>query len=320
MTADNSIPATSEDKSVWQRSWPWLRRLLTLAFFSLILWLLVSQARTVDWQEVKNTLLSYSRAKVALAIFLSLAAFAVYSCYDLFGRHYIKSSPSKRKSMVIAFISFAFNLNFGALVGSVALRYRMYSRLGLGKGEIAHVVGMTVTTNWLGYLLLSGIAFASGRVTVPFDWDISNQALRLLGVGFIGVVATYLLLCRFSRKRTLHIRDHELTLPRARIALTQLAVASTHWLLIGSVIYIFLHGEIDFPTVFGVLLVSSIAGAVAHIPGALGVLEAVFITLLGNEVPKFQLVAALIAYRAVFYILPLCIALLMYLYMEIRKL
>jgi uncharacterized membrane protein YbhN (UPF0104 family) len=133
---------TTHKKTVWQRWWPWLRRLLTLVFFGLVAWLLVSHARSVDWQEVKSALLGYSPLKVGTAIFFAFGAYLVYSCYDLFGRHFIKAQPSRINTMTVAFISFAFNLNLGALIGSIGLRYRMYSRLGLGKAQKAHIVGM----------------------------------------------------------------------------------------------------------------------------------------------------------------------------------
>jgi uncharacterized membrane protein YbhN (UPF0104 family) len=300
------------------RWWPIVRRLLTLAFFAALIWLLVSQARSIDWQQVKGTLGDYSPARIGAGMVLAVCAFLVYSCYDLFGRHYVGHGIGKRKTMATAFISYGFNLNLGALVGSVGMRYRLYSQLGLGKADIAHVLALSVTTNWLGYLLLAGIVFASGSIEVPFDWKISNLALQWLGIGFIALVLSYLALCRFSRKRSWDLRGQELILPSMRIAIAQFVTASTHWLLIGCIIFVFLSGNIDFFSLFGVLLISAIAGAVTHIPGALGVLEAVFVMLLGNEVPKSQLIAALIAYRAVFYLFPLILTVAAYLYLEMN--
>lgn len=305
-------------RSLWSKCWPWIRRALTLGFFVLIAWLIYKQARSVNWAEVKQALLGYSGDTVALALACAAGAYLVYSSYDLFGRYYIKSNPSRLKTMAVAFVSFAFNLNLGALVGSIALRYRLYARIGLSNAEIAHVVGMTISTNWLGYLLLSGVTLASGAVSLPFDWGVSGPALRALGAAFIAVVTIYVGLCQFSKRRTWHLRGHELTLPSTRVAGMQLLLSSCHWLLIASVVHAFLP-QVDFLTLLGVLLVSSIAGAIAHIPGGLGVLETVFITLLSGEVERSQVLAALIAYRAVFYLCPLALALFIYLYIEMKE-
>lgn len=308
-SADNS-------QSVWSRNWPWIRKVLTVLFFAAVAWLLVSQARSIEWGEVWAGLQSYSGVTIGFALLITTAAYLCYTSYDLFGRHYIKTSVSRVETMMVAFIAFSFNLNLGALVGSLGVRYRLYTQLGLGKAEVAHVVGMTVSTNWLGYLLLAGLAFASGTVEVPVDWAISNLALRLLGAAFVLLVAVYLLLCRFSRRRIWVVRGHELHLPRLRIALLQLLIACSHWLLMAGVVYSFLHGKVEFMELLGVLLVSSIAGAVAHIPGGLGVIEAVFVLFLSGDISRAQILAALIAYRGVFYLCPLIVATALYVYME----
>ena len=52
------------------------------------------------------------------------------------------------------------------------------------------------------------------------------------------------------------------------------------------------------------LLVSSIAGVIVHIPAGIGVLEAVFIALLaGEHVSHGTIIAALLAYRMLYYFL-----------------
>ena len=56
------------------------------------------------------------------------------------------------------------------------------------------------------------------------------------------------------------------------------------------------------------LLLACIAGVATHIPAGLGVLEAVFIALLGHRVPHAELLGALLAYRAMYFIGPLIVA------------
>ena len=55
-----------------------------------------------------------------------------------------------------------------------------------------------------------------------------------------------------------------------------------------------------------------------RVPAGLGVLEAAFLTLLAGRQPEAQLLAALLAYRALFYLLPLAAAALVYLGLEAR--
>jgi uncharacterized membrane protein YbhN (UPF0104 family) len=82
-------------------------------------------------------------------------------------------------------------------------------------------------------------------------------------------------------------------------------------------LYVLLQGKVGFVTVLGALLLSSVAGVITHIPAGLGVLEAVFLSLLAGAYPINQLLAALLAYRAVFYLGPLIVAGLAYVALEL---
>jgi uncharacterized membrane protein YbhN (UPF0104 family) len=63
-------------------------------------------------------------------------------------------------------------------------------------------------------------------------------------------------------------------------------------------------------------MISAIAGAWSHIPGGLGVTEVVFLTLLGHRIDAGELLAALLAFRAIYYFLPFLLAMATYVYLE----
>ena len=54
-------------------------------------------------------------------------------------------------------------------------------------------------------------------------------------------------------------------------------------MVMGAIIWLLLGQSVSYFFVVGVLLVSSIAGVIVHIPAGIGVLEAVFIALLAGE-------------------------------------
>lgn len=287
-------------------------------FFVLIAGLLFSQARQIEWGEVGVALRAYPATTLLAAAALAALSHLIYSGIDLFGRHWTKHGLPLRQVMPLTFVCYAFNLNLGSLVGGFAMRYRLYSRLGLPVDTITRVLGMSLVTNWLGYLVLAGGVFATRTITPPEGWKIGAVALQGLGVALLLVAATYLLACAFSTRRRLSLRGHEFTLPSGRIGLLQLLVSATNWATIGGVLYVLLQGRIDYPVVLGTLLVAAVAGVLTHIPAGLGVLEAVFIALLGAQVPRHELLGALLAYRALYYLLPLLLATVLYLLMEAR--
>lgn len=299
--------------------WPWLKRGLTVAFFALVAALLVKYARGVDWREVKQSMLELPRSVLWQAGALCAASHLLYSCFDLIGRRYTGHGLAVPTVMQVNFVSYAFNLNFGSLVGGVAFRYRLYSRLQLAYGDITRVLTLSMLTNWLGYLVLAGLVFTFAPLDLPPDWKIDGAGLRLLGMVLLAVAAAYLLLCATSTKRSWTIRGHEVILPRPRMALLQLAMSCSNWMLMAAAVFVLLQGKVPYPTVLSVLLIAAVAGVITHVPAGLGVLEGVFVALLSHRVPEHQLLGALLGYRALYYIAPLLVAALLYLSMEVRS-
>lgn len=298
--------------------WPWLKRAVTLAFFVVVAVFLVRYARNVDWREVWHAMLGTPRGVLAGAVALAVCSHALYACFDLLGRRYTGHTLPVFKVMQVNFISYAFNLNMGSLVGGVAFRYRMYSRLGLDYPTITRIVTMSMLTNWLGYLLLAGMVFAIAPLQLPPTWKMDSHGLQYLGVGLLALAAVYLGLCATAKTRSLTVRGHELMLPPPRMALLQLLMSCSNWLIMGGIIFVLLQGKVTYPAVLSVLLIAAAAGVITHVPAGLGVLEGVFVALLSHQVPEGQLLAALLTYRAIYYIGPLLLAALMYLLVEAR--
>ncbi|WP_248732631.1 lysylphosphatidylglycerol synthase domain-containing protein [Pseudomonas sp. MWU13-2517] len=291
---------------------------LTIAFFLLLIVLFTLLARRIDWNEVIQTLSDFKVRTLVIASALTLCSFLVYASFDLIGRTYIRQPLGWKQILPVGIISYAFNLNLSAWVGGIAMRYRLYSRLGVSTHNIAKILGLSLATNWFGYMAIAGVIFSSGLVTMPPGWKVSSSALQGIGAVLVLVSIGYLAACQYSKKRAWTIRGMEINLPSLRMACLQLMLGALNWSLMAAVIFTLLPAKLDYPLVLGVLLISAIAGVLTHIPAGLGVLEAVFIALLQHEASRGSLLAGLIAYRAIYFIVPLLIALMMYLGVEAK--
>ena len=296
---------------------PWLKRAAGLAFFAVVAVLLVSQAKNIEWIEVLGSLKRYPLGAVWGAAALAALSLALYSCFDLLGRRYTGHPLGTRRVMTITFVSYVFNLNLGSLMGTVAMRYRLYSRQGLNLGTIARVMSLSMLTNWSGYLLLAGLVFSLQPPAMPDSWAINSFQLRLVGVVLLGLVVAYLAACAFLKQRSFEVRGHTVELPSARMALVQVLMGATNWLLMAGIVYVLLLQRIDLATVTSVLLLAAIAGIITHIPANLGVLEAVFVSLLSHRLPTHELLAGLVAYRLIYFLLPLAVAVAVFVVLEL---
>ncbi|MDM0111731.1 lysylphosphatidylglycerol synthase domain-containing protein [Variovorax sp. J22R133] len=298
--------------------WPWARRAVVLGFLVGVAALLVRQARTIDWSEVLQAMGQLPPGTLLAAAALAACSFAIYSSYDLLGRHLTGHKLGTGTVMGVTFISYAFNLNLGSTVGGIGFRFRLYSRLGLKNETITRILGFSMLTNWAGYLVAAGIAFAFWPPALPPDWKIGTDGLRIAGGAALLVALAYVLFCAWAHERTWRIRGHLIEPPSVRMALLQLGMSCLNWSLIGAVVWTLLQGKVDYPHVLAVLLTSAMAGLIVRVPAGLGVLEAVFVALLAYQVPQGQLLAALLAYRGIYYLAPLLLATVAYGITEMR--
>ena len=301
-----------------RRWWPWAKRLASLLFFALIVTLLASQARTIDWTKVLDALAGYPMTAAWGAAALAVASLSLYSAFDLLGRRYTGHKLGTATVMTTTFVSYVFNLNLGSLVGGVAVRYRLYSRLGLQPGFITRIMSLSMLTNWMGYLLIAGLVFSVLPPALPDDWKIDTGQLRLIGFGLLTVALAYLAACTFFKRRSFELRGHQIDLPSARMAWVQLVMGASNWLLMSGIVYVLLQHRIEPSAVISVLLLAAIAGVITHIPGNLGVLEAVFVALLSHKMPAHEILASLVAYRVIYMLIPLIVAAALYLGIELR--
>ena len=295
----------------------WLGRGVVAAIFAAVAVLVVRESRRVDWLAVGDAMLGYGPVTVLAAIGLTVPAQLAYACYDLIGRHATGHRLPVPRVMTISYVGYFFSLNLGALIGGVALRYRLYAPYELSPLAIGQIIGLSVLTNWSGYVLIAGIVLVAAPPELPAAWSPGSTALRFIGAALLATAAGYLLLCLLRGGRMVRMRGTRLRLPTPGVAGIQLALSLTGWSAIGAVLAWLIPGDVGWLTVMPVVMVSAIAGIWSHVPGSLGVTEFVFLTLLGHRVAEAELLAAVLVFRAVYYLAPLAAAASAFLWLEL---
>ncbi|MFC5696259.1 lysylphosphatidylglycerol synthase domain-containing protein [Pseudomonas sp. GCM10022186] len=308
---------TDHPKKPWMK---WGMHLLTLFFVLLVPTLLYLLAKNLDWNEVQQSLRAYGAVTLLVGAALAFSSYLVFSIFDLVARVYTGHHLPARQVIPVAFVCYAFNLNFTTWVGGVALRYRLYKRLGLDTGTVTRIISLGILTNWIGYMALAGVVFSLRLVKLPENWNLGVTGLQMIGFLLLAVATLYLFACGYAKRRTWSWRDHEITLPSLRLALIQIWLGATNWALMASLIFWLLpHGHgTYYASILGILLISCVAGVITHIPAGLGVLETVFLALLHDQMSQGSLVAALLGYRTLYFLLPLLVAVVVYLVLEKR--
>ncbi|WP_374562759.1 lysylphosphatidylglycerol synthase domain-containing protein [Ideonella sp.] len=318
MAADAIAPPPAPAGLTTRPWWPAAQR----AFWTLCLLitavLLVETGRHWDWSSALAALRGLPRTALLAGLGFAAVGHVLYASYDVLGREPdvalagAGAAVPSRWVLAVGFVSFAFKLNLGTLLGGVALRYRLYSRLGMTVDEITRILASSVLTNWLGYTGLAGLLLLWRPPVLPAGWALGDAALQALGVGMVLVTLAYAAACYWAEGHQWRWRRHVITLPSLRMALAQLALSALHWALTAAVCWALLERQVDFASVLNALLVSAVAGLITHVPGGLGVLEAIFLALLQHRAGQADLLAAMLGYRVIYYVLPLALATLLF--------
>jgi uncharacterized membrane protein YbhN (UPF0104 family)/CheY-like chemotaxis protein len=309
----------------WRPAWRRLRRIAPWLLAATVLALVLRQAIGIDWAAVRAALTGLPWPLLAGAVAVALAGHAVFACYDLVARRVVGHPASAKRSAFIGAVGYALNLNFGALIGGVAVRLRLYRRAGVPLPQAGAVVAGGMLANWCGWATLAAGALLWAQ---PLPWPgggpVSGSAWRLaLALLLLAAPALLLLACaRWSGQALPTWRGlplpSALRWPSLPTAGLWLLLATLSWALASTVVWMLLQGALPWWPVAGAMLLAAVAGVVTHVPASLGVLEAVLLATLGGAVAPPTLLAALIAYRAVYYGLPLAAALVGYLALESR--
>ncbi|MEH2234439.1 MAG: lysylphosphatidylglycerol synthase domain-containing protein [Nostoc sp.] len=284
--------------------------LFGLLLLVLSLWAIANELRQYNYRDILNSLAAIPKSRVSWAIWLTALGYLVMIGYDILGFNYINRSLSWNKIAFTNFISSAFSntIGFALLTGS-AIRYRFYASWGVSAVAIAQVIAFANFTFWLGMFAVAGLLFVINPLKIPTQLHLPFATVRPIGVIFLLLVAVYLLGSIFI-KQPLIIRGHEFRFPSFTISLAQIAISSFDWILAAAVLYALLPSNISLSYLdfLGIYLLAMFAGVVSNVPGGLGVFETIILLILSSKVSAAAVLGSMLAYRGVYYFLPLLVA------------
>lgn len=292
----------------------WLRRIggpaLSVLMLGLALWALYRLAGEVSYHQVGEYMHRLRRGRIGQAIVLTALGYAVMPLYDLFALKAIGRSLPKRRVALISFISYAFSNTLGmAMLVSGSIRYRFYIQAGLSTMDVAKVVLYCTISFWLGLFAITGVTLL--LVPIPLGLPLSHMRL-VLGLGLCLIPLLWLAGGALLR-RPLKLWRWQVRLPSLAVGLRQVFVGALDWGLAAAVLYALMPDSLalHFGSFLAIFALAQIAGLVSHVPGGLGVFEAVMLAgfgATGNQALSAPILGALAAYRGVYYLLPLCAA------------
>jgi phosphatidylglycerol lysyltransferase len=147
-----------------------------------------------------------------------------------------------------------------------------------------------------------------------------------IAVLLLGTLAAVMLYRRRLPEQTIphnllvRIGRRTLRLPSTRLTLMQLVITALDVAAAATVLYLLLPQSPPFAAFLLVYLLALAAGVLSHVPGGVGVFEAILLAAFANELGAAPLAAALLLYRLIYVVLPLLVACLVLLFNEAQRL
>ncbi len=299
-----------------------LTPIISVVLFAVAIAVVHHEMQVYKWSEIRAAITALSPLGLLAACAMSLFGYLVLTFYDWLALEYAGEKLPYRRVALAAFLSYAISNNVGhALISGGSMRYRLYSGWGVPPGAIAKVVVFCALTYIVGAVtLFVGAALTTPAQQLATDSLSARSVLIMLGIAIAGLAVWWGVIV-FSQFRPVRWRGFRLELPTLGMSLKQTVVAVIDLVVAGLVLYLLLvsGADIALSRFMLVYIMAQLLGLISQVPGGIGVFESTFLVLTSDQMPPSQVLAALVAYRIIYYFLPLALAGLTLLVYEIRQ-
>lgn len=295
--------------------------LIGIVLFVLAGMVIHHEVNLYHWQDIKADLLDMPPHTLLAMLGFTLLGYLTLSLYDWLALEYAGERLAYYRVLLTSFIGYAVSNTVGhALVSGGSMRYRFYSGWGLSAVSIARIVLFCSVTFLIGALTL----MVTGYLVIPdhslltrdaSEGDVIRGIISLAGMVLVlwwGMVLFY--------RKPVTIRGFSLSVPGLSLSLRQSMVALVDILLASLVLFMALshYTGMSFGTFLVLFIIAQLTGLFSQVPGGIGVFEGSFLFLSSGQYPSSQILASLIAFRVVYYFLPLFLAGLFLAFYELK--
>jgi uncharacterized membrane protein YbhN (UPF0104 family) len=290
------------------RKWPSI--VLSLSMAALAAFVLWHLLRNIDVGKVIAALEAEPIRNVVIAGLFAVAGYITLTFYDVFALRIIgQRTIPFRIAALASFTSYTIGHSLGAatLTGGL-VRLRVYSTWGLNVLDIAKIAFVTGMTFWLGNALVLGGAMSYAPQAASLVDHLPAWINRLIGLAALLGLVGYLLWLA-PQSRTIGYANWKIVLPSVRFTLIQIAIGATDLVLVTLAMYTLLPPSpaVGFMPVLVIFVTATLLGTVSHVPGSLGVIEAALLIGL-PQFGKEELLASLLTFRVVYFVIPFLLA------------
>lgn len=274
----------------------------------------------VSYDDLVAAIEATTARDIMVAVLFTGVSFAALSVYDRQALAFVGRHLPFNIVALTSFCAYAVGnvAGFGPLTGGT-VRYRFYTPLGVTPEEVARIVGYVTFAFGIGLAFVAGLGLVNADAGLAVDVGLPIVAVRIAAYTVLALVGAIILFAAFG-PRHLTVVNRRLVLPSASAIVVQLVATVVDIAASAAVLWVLLpEGPVSYPFVLSVYAVAIGIGILSHVPGGVGVFEALVLGALGSQLPLGGVVGALLLYRVIYYILPLVMAVIALSGVELRR-
>jgi glycosyltransferase 2 family protein len=291
-----------------------LRRLgviISLTMITIAVVVLYRILRDIDPDALIDAIDATDWKTLIIAGLFVFAGYLTLTFYDLFALRTIgRSDVPYRIAALSGFTSYAVGHNVGASVFSGgAVRYRIYSSWGLSVVEVTKICFVAGLTFWLGNATVLGLGVLWSPQAARAIDQLPLWCNRTLAVVILALLVAYVAWV-WVKPRVIGRDGWQVTLPGGPLTLVQIVIGILDLGFCAAAMYMLVPDEpnLGFVTVAVIFVAATLLGFASHAPGGLGVFDAAMMVALW-QFDKEDLLAGLLLFRLLYYIIPFVISL-----------
>jgi hypothetical protein len=256
-----------------------------------------------------------------LALLLVAISYASLTLYDVLALRTIRRAEIPYRIAALASFT-SYPIAHGA--GAVALiapviRYRIYSKHGIGIFEVANISFLTGLTFWLGNLTALGLSLLSEADAISLINYLPAQVNRWLAAALLLTVAGFVA-WSWLAPRSIGTRRWPVRFPSGPMVLLQIGIGIVDLGAAALAMYVLIPAgmNVELFRVVAVFIAATLLGFASHAPAGIGVFDAAILIGLGDQ-HKEPLIAALLMFRILYHVLPFVLALGLFGIVEARR-
>src|SRR6201997_2972252 len=284
---------------------------ISVTVIGIACYVLYHMLRGINVEEVIQAIRDTEPHQIALAALFVAAGYFTLTFYDLFATRAIGRNVPYKINALAAFTSYSIGHNVGASVFTGgAVRYRIYSAWGLNAIDVAKICFLAGLTFWLGNAAVLGLGIAYHPEAATAIDQLPPWLNRMVAFAIIVALVSYVVWV-WMQPRRVGRGPWTVMLPAGPLTLLQIVIGIVDLGFCALAMYVLVPDEpnLGFVVVAVIFVSATLLGFARHAPGGIGVFDAAMLVALW-QFDKEDVLAGLLLFRLLYYIIPFALSLL----------